>query len=609
MSFTGRQVEERRQRCTDWPCCGLFLACLLGLAVLAGFGFKYGDSEKLQLLAGGRDRMGRLCGIDSDVKDFPLSYFTLENGQPKPTKWSTDERIKLQVVCTNSCPESNSSSSNTVSRASGLCPTDMYTNWCTWYGGKTVRFANYCLDPGVFDIDTQYEAWLSDLRASMYHLATIFPVSVIIGLIYLTTMEKCGGFFVWCVLLLVIVLPAGIGAWLYHDATTQGDLNQAVDIKPEDEKYIAFGFFALSAIIMLIACCSLKTINGVAAVVKGTSQFLKDVPSQFVQPMIFGLLHLVVIAAWLLVLFMVLSIGAEEGDIKECLANKEFLCMEWNKTTSTSSLIFLILMIYWILNFLHACSHFGTAFAVREWYFTKPDEMGAKRPEIGGHSICDCKLSVEGVTRGLKHHSGSFAFGSLCISICKVIRLLLFWVSKDEEARANNAVLKCMLRCANCIAKCIEDFVEFVSEHAYVEMALQGHGFCHSAKESMVMAVRKPGLFTIVGRVACMVKVLGVTLITILGAYSVRLALQWWKPEALQSFGPPVVAAAVFCLFIGEIMMHPFSAAARACLHCYVLDQARSVGDVCEHTPQQLQRFVETHDANPDHEQSRRCCC
>jgi len=262
-------------------------------------------------------------------------------------------------------------------------------------------------------------------------------------------------------------------------------------------------------------------------------------------------------------------------------------------------------MIYWILNFLHACSHFGTAFAVREWYFTEPDGTGAKHPELGGSSLCDCRLSLAGVRTGLTHHSGSFAFGSLCISICKVIRLLLFWLTKEEEATSSNAVYKCILRCASCIAKCIEDFVQFVSEHAYVEMALQGRDFCYSAKESMAMAVKKPLLFALVGRVAFMVDILGVALITVLGACSVRLALEWTKPEGLQSFVPPVVAAALICYFVGEIMMHPFTAASRACLHCFIIDQDSSVGgDVAAHTPHQLQRLVEDNDWTTEGEKS-----
>merc|ERR1719401_587431 len=104
-----------------------------------------------------------------------------------------------------------------------------------------------------------------------------------------------------------------------------------------------------------------------------------------------------------------------------------------------------------------------------------------------------------------------------------------------------------------------------------------------------------------------MVKVLGVALITIAGTVVVRLSLGWWKPDGLQSFTAPVVVAAFCCFFFGEIMMHPFAAAARATLHCYILDLQHSDTAGPEYTPQPLQRFVEDHDRDEDH--GRGCCC
>lgn len=611
-SLVGR--ETQRKSCTDWYCCLLFVVCLAATGVLAGYGFHNGDTKNLELVLRGQDLEGQTCGRSSGVKDFPLTYFTLEKGQTAPTDWNDNSRKKLKPVCTNKCP-SYEDTRTSETREAGRCASNMYPDNCTWYGGNTTQLMNYCLDPDVFGVSLNGASdWGTDIHAAMWHLLFIFPVAIIIGLLYLTTMEKCGGLFIWSLIALVILVPAGVGFFLFHDATSDTHLQNVVHIKPQDEKTIAIVFWAISAIFALIACCSLKSINGVAKVVKFTSEFLKDVPSQFVQPLLFAIVHLIVIAAWFTILFLVLSVWVHKGDAKEmqsCLADQDFLCVKWDTGAAAGATVFLLLMIFWMLNFLHACSHFGTAFAVHEWYFTSPDPItGNRKPGSGGHTLCDCKLSAKGVSTGLRRHSGSFAFGSLCISICKVIKFLLCWLKKDAETRSGNPVLKCVLRCAVCLAECMERFIVFVSEHAYVEMAIQGQGFCKSAQEAMVLTVRNPVLFAVVGRVACLVKVLGVALITMVGAYVVHLTLQWFPPKpAPQSSVPPIVAAALFSLFFGELMMHPFTAASRAALHCFVLDKSSSYDGsrAAQYCPQALNTFVEEHDV--DRGETRGCCC
>merc|ERR1719199_102732 len=98
----------------------------------------------------------------------------------------------------------------------------------------------------------------------------------------------------------------------------------------------------------------------------------------------------------------------------------------------------------------------------------------------------------------MKYHSGSLAFGAFCISFAKVCRLLLAWATKQEESHSSNGAVRCCMRCTNCLAACIERFIQFVSEHAYVEVALQGRNFCHSAKTALKMSIDEPALFGLI---------------------------------------------------------------------------------------------------------------
>merc|ERR1719498_1188518 len=121
--------------------------------------------------------------------------------------------------------------------------------------------------------------------------------------------------------------------------------------------------------------------------------------------MIFGVVHLVVIAVWLAVFIQVASIGAVEDDQHKCLAVGDLYCIKWDDNNATWGMLYMLLMIYWILNFLHACSHFGTSFAVGAWYFTPLDDSGRRTMVEGGLSCCDFKLTINAVCYGLKHHA------------------------------------------------------------------------------------------------------------------------------------------------------------------------------------------------------------
>jgi hypothetical protein len=535
-----------------------------------------------------------MCGFDEGVKDFAYTYFTLKLNATAPENWTAASRSNLHAVCTQSCP-SAAQGLKALARSPGKCP-DGDTDYCTWYGASTVQVGKYCMDPRVFEVEIPWEEWLRDIRSAKFHLLLVLPIAVLVGFVYLNMMERCGTLFVWISLLTSAVLPLLLGLWLYHSA------------KGKDkgtEKTVAFGLWALSGLILLFACCYRKTIQSIIAVVTVTSQFLKEVPSQMIQPMIFGVMHMVVIACWLVIFVLVASVGAKDGALEpgtsaqECLENKDMFCVKWDTRTTSMLLVFLLLMLYWLLNFLHAVSHFGTAFAVTAWYFTLEDHnTGVRIPEEGGATLCDMRLSVISVKYGLRHHSGSLAFGSFCIGCAKVIKLLLFWVTKDEEARPSNPCVKCLLRIANCLADCFTRCIEFVSEHAYAEMAIKGEAFCSSAKYALKLSVKHAVLFTLVGRVATAVRFLGVVLISTLGTSAVAATLTWLKPESLHSIAAPVVCAAVCSFTIAEVMMHPFAAAARACLHCYCFDdeQSRAKGvSNAEHTPQPMMRFVENH--------------
>jgi hypothetical protein len=231
-----------------------------------------------------------------------------------------------------------------------------------------------------------------------------------------------------------------------------------------------------------------------------------------------------------------------------------------------------------------ALSHYGTAFAVGEWYFESPDEHGRRMAIFG---CCDFRLTMRGVGSGLTNHPGSLAFGSLIIAACKIFQVLFFWAKQTDQTPAN-PVMACFRRVVDCIAQCIVRFVEFVSEHAYVEIALTGCGFCGAAQRSLKMSIEHPAMFGLVGNVAMAVRVLGMLITAGATTLLVGFFLYVFPPDGLLSPNGPLALTFIIGLVIGEIVMHPLASAARAALHCFILDeeQAAEKGEeVCKTRP------------------------
>ena len=60
-----------------------------------------------------------------------------------------------------------------------------------------------------------------------------------------------------------------------------------------------------------------------------------------------------------------------------------------------------------------------------------------------------------------------------------------------------NAPVKFLLKCASCYIACFERVIRFLTENAYIMMAISGKNFCQSAKEAFYLVLRSTAQFAI----------------------------------------------------------------------------------------------------------------
>lgn len=89
-----------KRKCTDWWCCPVFVAFVVGMIVIAIYGFTNGDPAAL---ATPFDSEGNQCGLTKGYSDFPYIFFA------NPVNFGSNESddsstLAFNLVCVRSCP-------------------------------------------------------------------------------------------------------------------------------------------------------------------------------------------------------------------------------------------------------------------------------------------------------------------------------------------------------------------------------------------------------------------------------------------------------------------------------------------------------------------------
>ncbi|KAK7944932.1 hypothetical protein WMY93_000660 [Mugilogobius chulae] len=166
-----------------------------------------------------------------------------------------------------------------------------------------------------------------------------------------------------------------------------------------------------------------------------------------------------------------------------------------------------LLVFLWLLNFslaLEQCTLAG-AFASYYWARRKPQD------------IPPCPL-YSSLTRTLRFHCGSLAFGSLVLSVVQLVRILLEYVEAKLKG-LNNSVSRFVLCCLSCCFWCLDRFIRYMNNNAYIMVALYGKNFCTSARDAFFLLMRNVVRVTVVDRLTDVLLFLGKVLIaTAVGA-------------------------------------------------------------------------------------------
>lgn len=96
------------------------------------------------------------------------------------------------------------------------------------------------------------------------------------------------------------------------------------------------------------------------------------------------------------------------------------------------------------------------------WYFSG---QGAEMSDAPG------EVSIlKAIGWGMWYHLGSVAFGSFCIALITMIRIVFEYLAKKYEAIAgkDNALYKAITCCMRCVLWCLDQYVKFITKNAFI---------------------------------------------------------------------------------------------------------------------------------------------
>ncbi|KAK4321495.1 hypothetical protein Pmani_007691 [Petrolisthes manimaculis] len=430
------------------------------------------------------------------------------------------------------------------------------------------------------------EQVLADLYAS-WHIILIFifltlglSCAVMLCLHFMATIVSYA--------IMIAVFVASVAAtillwWSYGSIRYQLDHSPDEEILEENVRNErALLVYAIISTIIMVALIALVVyvrphITMVAELFKHAGGCLARHPTLLLQPVItfFVLLAFFLLWVWVMVSLATakhLGIASLQSE-QEAFSNHTLNETDFNSTSSlpkstpqqvleyseptwVRSLWWVwVLGLVWVAEFILACQQMIIASAVSTWYFTRQETRGDRR-----HPVWWSWRTL------LLYHLGTVAKGSLLITLCKLPRLIIQWVTKkcrDPE----HSCARCGLRLCCCCLWCFEHFLKYMNHNAYTVTATRGTPFCTSAKIAWRVVLTNMLQVATVNSVGDLMLFLAKVAVT--GTVCCIALPVLHADPTLHLYAVPLIVTAVFAFFITHCVFSVYEMAVDTLFLCF----------------------------------------
>ena len=519
-------VDDRK--CQD---CIFCLAMLTYWAVMV-YIFKVAvESGNVAILLMPVDQQKNTCGMDNGQgKDFTSCknlYFNDPLGNPESRICvETCPQTQLDIVC--HCGSCGTHSNNTAwgtpetSTTPGVVPISDIVTWTRAKQQMDARpddftmnllpgsrlplpevngeeVGGYCIPSGnvtklIMETLGKDDALTGSLKDGFTHRWPIIYgiiAAVMVGFIFLYFVAWFTKPLAYLILTVTVVASFSIFVlslyegqrvpWLFPDAVgafINAKGPRSLEDLAENQLYIdiSTGFWGFVFVVSFVVLAAMRQRLAIAiGVVEESSRALVGMPT----------LLLVPIGSLLTMLLLLPFIGAGIGAV---ISLRKWEDGGWVYPDQVKGMLAVYAFgAIWLYTFIDALQFTALAGAVCDWYFCMD-----KSKRQGG--LDAATTLFRSYLRLVRYHLGSIAFGSFVVAVVKSIKWLLAYISAQVQAQfPGNMAVKILIAVLNCCVACFERLVKYLTETAYIQIALWGRNFCRSALYGLKLSVTNMG--------------------------------------------------------------------------------------------------------------------
>eukprot|EP01064_Diplonema_japonicum_P008794 TRINITY_DN16229_c0_g1_i1.p1 TRINITY_DN16229_c0_g1~~TRINITY_DN16229_c0_g1_i1.p1 ORF type:complete len:618 (+),score=47.51 TRINITY_DN16229_c0_g1_i1:46-1899(+) len=561
-----------RRGCTDVLFLIVFIAAMLGYAVLCSIAYETGNPWRLIY---GTDYLGNVCGLHGSRNAPRL---------PNVTDWGNrtilwypfdlDDTENLDSVmnmgiCVKECPELNEIV--TVYPDPSNVTNGMPKSFRSEYSSATkirrcipdrtnnsavIQKLNDVID--LFDISDLYFEASADVKAAEKIITYSMLVCVGLSITWLVLVYFLSLPMIICNILAVLGGLSYGGYLLFKYSKTLED-------DGDDNSKYAFGgaivLWVLAGVFLLVCVFMAGKIRKGAKIAEEGSGMLLSVPSVVILPLFFVSVLILWICLGILAFLFIQTMEAREVESYSWAGKTMEGYVQKIPQNRYYFHAYNFVMFVWGSIFLLDTGFLCIALVASYWYFSSEAGEPKKPP---------CFSPIIAMGSATIHHLGTTAIGSLIITICKVVR----WALMRLEDKLKGTGLDCVSKFACCCVCCLENCLKFLSEKAYVLTAIEGTNFCSSAKRAVSLIVDNFMCVAVVEIVTAFMVFLGKVIIiasTVIFAYFSLTS--WMPPSPAPGLWAPLLFVLVCAYIICSVFVIMFSTVVDTLVLCHCADK------------------------------------
>ncbi|GJQ82551.1 hypothetical protein Trydic_g13006 [Trypoxylus dichotomus] len=627
----------KHRSCTDVICLFIFIifiGCWIGIGI---FAFASGNPDKLLIP---RDSSGSRCGYDGHVRDKPYLFFFDLTKCINPTVAFTGcntTQVCVEQCPTKTYYYSNQGSVDDLICKYNVIPTPQTAQslisegQCAQWAIQSTDVLKRCL-PSSLDVSSLYNITASQITSANHSLFVLsqaeqigydivsdilsswkeillgIGICIVGSIIYIFILRWVASILVWLSIFAAIGALAFCVYWtsqnyIYYkdNPNAHEDANwlQAAFMKSGTWLGLLIAFSVILGILVLVVIFLRKRIVLAIALIKEGSKAVSACTSSLFFPILPWCMQLGVIAYVIAVAIYLSTVGhpsyeVRNYDSENCIdcnpANVQngmscnletFGCS--NKTSSvkcpavckfiqttddayvTYLHIFNGVGLFWGVFFISALCEMILASTFATWYWT------FKKSNVPFFTVTTAAL------RTVRYHLGTLAFGSLIITICRIIRVILEYIDHKLK-KYDNPVTRAIMCCLKCFFWCLEKFLRFINRNAYIMCAIHGKNFCISAKNAFSLLMRNILRVFVLDKITDFIFFLSKMAIVIGVSASIYAIVVYVRTEEITYVFVPVIFVAICAYFICSAFFKVYTMAIDTLFLCFLEDSERNDG-------------------------------